>query len=161
MYGRNKWKMNLQDIIIRDLRAEDIGALAGMEMEIFSMPWSEQAFFRLLEHDYCHYLVAVRGEEVLGCAGMVDSCHEGSIDKVMVTPGERGKGLAQRMLEMLFLKGEAIGITAYTLEVRVSNAAAIHIYEKLGFAGEGIRPGFYEHPTEDALIMWRRQEEKG
>ena len=48
------------------------------------------------------------------------------------------------------------GITAYTLEVRVSNAPAIRLYEKFGFVSEGIRPGFYEKPTEDAMIMWRR-----
>jgi ribosomal-protein-alanine N-acetyltransferase len=46
-------------------------------------------------------------------------------------------------------------VTAYTLEVRVSNAAAIHLYEKLGFESVGIRPNFYTKPKEDALIMWK------
>lgn len=145
----------MDDIMIRELQPEDIGALSRLEEEIFSSPWSEQAFSELLEHDYCHYLVAVRGEEVLGCAGMADICHEGNIDKVMVAAGERGKGLGQRMLETLFHKGKELGITAYTLEVRAGNKAAVHLYEKLGFVREGIRPGYYGHPTEDALIMWR------
>ncbi|MDE7430041.1 MAG: GNAT family N-acetyltransferase, partial [Lachnospiraceae bacterium] len=52
--------------------------------------------------------------------------------------------------------GDREGLTAYTLEVRVSNQAAIGLYEKLGFASEGIRPNFYEKPTEDAMIMWKR-----
>lgn len=47
-------------------------------------------------------------------------------------------------------------MNAFTLEVRVGNQAAIHIYEKLGFRSEGVRKGFYEKPKEDALIMWRR-----
>ncbi|MCM1569828.1 MAG: ribosomal protein S18-alanine N-acetyltransferase [Roseburia sp.] len=147
----------MKNIIIRDMQPGDIEALSRLEAQIFSIPWSKQTFAGLLEHAYCHYLVAARGEELIGCVGMADICHEGNIDKVMVARGERGRGLAQRMLEMLFVKGEAIGITAYTLEVRVSNQAAIHIYKKLGFVGEGIRPSFYEHPREDALIMWRRQ----
>ena len=53
--------------------------------------------------------------------------------------------------------GEQRAIHAFTLEVRVGNAAAIHIYEKLGFVTAGVRKGFYEKPKEDALIMWRRQ----
>ena len=40
--------------------------------------------------------------------------------------------------------GEAEGVEAYTLEVRVSNVAAIHLYEQCGFCPEGIRPGFYD-----------------
>ena len=44
----------------------------------------------------------------------------------------------------------------FTLEVRVSNTAALRLYEKFGFVSEGIRPGFYERPREDANIMWKR-----
>ena len=53
--------------------------------------------------------------------------------------------------------GEQRAIHAFTLEVRVGNAAAIHIYEKLGFVPAGVRKGFYEKPKEDGLIMWRRE----
>ena len=38
----------------------------------------------------------------------------------------------------------------------MSNAQAIHIYEKAGFVSEGIRPHFYDKPKEDALILWKR-----
>ena len=69
----------------------------------------------------------------------------------------RGMGIAQRMLGELIRRGEEKGVQAFTLEVRAGNAAAIHVYEKLGFASEGIRPGFYEKPAEDAVIMWRRK----
>jgi ribosomal-protein-alanine N-acetyltransferase len=48
------------------------------------------------------------------------------------------------------------GASSFTLEVRVSNASAIHLYEKLGFQSVGIRKNFYEKPTEDAMIMWKR-----
>ena len=53
-------------------------------------------------------------------------------------------------------EGCRAGLNAYTLEVRVSNTAAIGLYEKLGFVSEGIRPNFYEKPAEDAMIMWKR-----
>ena len=62
------------------------------------------------------------------------------------------------MLRELISRGEAEHVEAFTLEVRVSNEAAIHVYEKFGFVSEGIRPRFYERPVEDANIMWRRNE---
>ena len=42
---------------------------------------------------------------------------------------------------------------ALTLEVRVSNDAALGLYRAFGFAPAGIRQRYYEN-TEDALVMW-------
>ena len=144
------------EIEIRTLRFEDIDALARIESESFSMPWSKQDFEGLLQRDYCYYLVALVDGEVAGCCGYTKSFEEGNIDNVVVAPRFRGLGIAQKMLESLIVRGEAAGVEAFTLEVRVSNEVAIHVYEKMGFRSEGIRPRFYEMPVEDANIMWRR-----
>ncbi len=144
------------NVIIRELREEDIEALSRIESASFSMPWSPKDFADLLRREYCTYLVAEIDGEVVGSCGMTNLCKEGNIDNVVVEEQFRGQGIAQKMLHELIALGETMGVEAYTLEVRVSNAAAIHVYEKLGFVSEGIRPGFYEKPTEDAMIMWRR-----
>ena len=68
----------------------------------------------------------------------------------------RGRGIATQMMTALLEEGRKQGIEEFTLEVRVSNAAAIKVYEKMGFVSEGIRPRFYEQPVEDAMIMWKR-----
>ena len=39
------------------------------------------------------------------------------------------------------------------LEVRASNAPAIALYEKHGFAAVGRRKNYYESPKEDAVLM--------
>ena len=44
-------------------------------------------------------------------------------------------------------------VIALLLEVRVSNAPAIALYEGLGFAQVGRRPKYYHNPHEDALIL--------
>ena len=147
-------KLNIE---IRELREEDIEPLSLIESESFSMPWSPKDFRDLLGRDYCMYLVALADGEVAGCCGLTNLCQEGNIDNVVVAEQFRNQGLACAMLKELIAMGEAAGITAFTLEVRVSNAAAIHVYEKLGFMSEGIRPQFYEKPAEDANIMWRRK----
>ena len=130
------------NIEIRALREEDIEPLSLIEAESFSMPWSPKDFQELLTRDYCIYLTALADGEVAGCCGMTNLCQEGNIDNVVVAERFRNRGIAHAMLERLIAAGEEAGITAFTLEVRVSNRA--------------IRPRFYEKPTEDASIMWRR-----
>lgn len=144
------------EIIIRKLQESDVESLAAIEAASFSMPWSARDFHDLIFREYCLYMVAEVDGEVAGCAGLTNSCNEGNIDNVVVAERFRGQGVAQKLLAELLVQAEAQGMEAFTLEVRVSNAPAIHLYEKMGFVSEGIRPKFYEKPTEDALIMWRR-----
>jgi ribosomal-protein-alanine N-acetyltransferase len=47
------------------------------------------------------------------------------------------------------------GADRATLEVRRSNAVAYRLYEGLGFEVAAVRPGYYTHPPEDALVLWR------
>ncbi len=144
------------EIRVRELREEDIPRLAEIEADSFSMPWSAGDFKDLLSHSYCSYIVALADGRIAGCCGFSNICGVANIDNVVVAADLRGKGIGQTLLRELIARGEAERVEAFTLEVRVSNAAAIHIYEKFGFVSEGVRPGFYEKPTEDANIMWKR-----
>ena len=144
------------NVIIRELKESDIEALTAIERDSFSMPWTAKDFQNLITRDYCLYVVAEVDGQTIGSAGLTDSFHEGNIDNVVVAEPFRGQGVAQKLLQELIARGEARGIEAFTLEVRVSNHTAIHVYEKLGFVSEGIRPHFYAQPDEDAVIMWRR-----
>ena len=141
---------------IRAMARGDIPQLARMEKEIFSNPWSEKAFAALLERSYDLYLVAETDGHPVGCAGMVLLGEEGDIDKVMVAEQFRQSGIGFMLVQELLRRGREAGASEFTLEVRKSNLAAIRLYEKSGFASEGVRPGFYEKPKEDAVIMWKR-----
>ena len=70
-----------------------------------------------------------------------------------VAPEKRRMGVAQRLLDALFLELRARGITSLALEVRASNLAAQNLYEKNGFAQVGCRKNYYVNPREDALIL--------
>ena len=47
-------------------------------------------------------------------------------------------------------------VSAVSLEVRESNRPARNLYESYGFAAEAVRKGYYRNPSEDAVIMWKR-----
>ena len=74
------------------------------------------------------------------------------------------KGLSyeknEQMMEELLSRGQKFGIDAFTLEVRAGNEAAVKLYEYFGFKTEGLRKRFYDKPVEDALIMWKRKEDR-
>ena len=74
---------------------------------------------------------------------------------VAVHPDHLRRGVASQLLERLFELTRDDERRGYTLEVRVSNEAAIRLYEQLGFEARGIRRGYYTDNREDALIMWR------
>lgn len=142
---------------IRELRPEDVGPLSAIEEKAFSMPWSAEDFARLIRDRNSLYLVAVVDGHVVGSCGVTNVSGDGEIDNVVVDESYRNRGIATALLEETLRRGRDMGVKAFTLEVRVSNAAAIHVYEKAGFVSEGIRPRFYEKPTEDAMILWKRE----
>lgn len=143
-------------ILIRPLEKADAVSLAELDRNSFSLPWSATEFEQLLTRDYCTYFVAEADGQIVGCAGYVLLCGEADIDKVVVEERVRGQGIASDLMGTLINYGKQHGVEAFTLEVRASNEPAIRLYEKYGFVTEGIRPGFYEKPVEDAKIMWRR-----
>jgi ribosomal-protein-alanine N-acetyltransferase len=134
----------------------DVPFISRLESETFSMPWSADSFLEMIEKEDARYYVAEEDGQLLGGCGVLMIVGEGNITNVVVAPEMRNKGVGTGLLQYMMEEGQKEGLTAYTLEVRVSNAQAIHVYEKLGFVSEGIRPGFYEKPTEDAVIMWKR-----
>ncbi len=146
----------LEQIHIRPMKKEDVEIISRLEEETFSMPWSRDAFLEMITKDDAGYYVAEKNGQVIGGCGVLMAAGEGNITNVVVDKKERNKGIGTKMLQYLIEDGYKNGLQAFTLEVRVSNAAAIHVYEKLGFFSEGIRPNFYEKPAEDAMIMWKR-----
>ena len=139
---------------IEKMRPEHIKEVAEIERRIFTLPWSEQGFLSSLQSEDTLYLVVRKEGRVAGYCGLLQSFDEADITNVAVAEEARGAGIGFAMLSELMRLGKERGIARYTLEVRASNAAALHLYEKLGFQSAGIRKNFYDRPKEDAVIMW-------
>ena len=129
--------------------------IAALEKECFSAPWSEQLLSDALFDPQASFIVADDGEgNILGYAGLHAVLDEGYIDNIAVVPDARRHGVASALLDV-FCRFGAVNLAFLTLEVRASNAAAIGLYEKHGFQRAGLRPGYYQKPREDAVIMTR------
>ena len=147
---------HIEMLRIRRMERGDVERISQLEEETFSMTWSRDAFLEMIEKEDARYYVAEADGEVVGGCGVLMIAGEGDITNVVIDKNYRNQGIGTKMLQYLIEDGYQNGLTAFTLEVRVSNESAIHVYEKLGFFSEGIRPNFYEKPTEDAMIMWKR-----
>ncbi len=152
--GGQLWKD--EKMMIRELKAADVEAVSKIEQEVFSMPWSPKDFLEMVEADYAYYYVAEEDGEIAGCCGIRNIAGEGEITNVAVAEKFRRRGIGRTLMQYMLREAALHGIGAVTLEVRISNTPAICLYESLGFISEGVRPGFYEKPKEDALIMWKR-----
>ena len=73
---------------------------------------------------------------------------------IALTETRRGRGLGCRLMEAMMRAAAARGAERMTLEVRPSNAAALHLYERLGFSAVGVRKKYYQDNDEDAILMW-------
>ena len=144
------------ELQIKPLTEEYVDQVCVLEEEAFSMPWHRESFLEMIRNKDACYLVGLMEDEVVASCGVRNIVGDGEVTNVVTKSSVRGKGIGKQMLMKLLEKGSAMGVEAFTLEVRKSNASAIHLYEKLGFVTEGIRKNFYEAPVEDALIMWKR-----
>lgn len=140
-------------MIIRKMKLEDIPQVAAIERLCFSAPWNENMIISSWESRLSCWLIA----EIDGCvAGYVGS--EAVLDSadmmnIAVAPEYRKRGIAEALIKALVEHLQQRDILFLLLEVRVSNAPAIALYNKLCFEQVGRRPKYYTNPREDALIL--------
>ncbi len=140
-------------IRIREMQVKDADAVAAIEQQIFSQPWSRQGFLDAVNLANTVFLVAEENNRIVGYIGMYVAMDEGEITNVAVAPVERCHGIGGMLIAELLKIAENKGIARIVLEVRVSNDSAIRLYERNGFVQCGVRRGFYEFPKEDAYVM--------
>ena len=146
---------------IRRMTEKDLEQVTDLEREAFGTEaWKRKDFEDSLKLGYALYLVASEKDQIIGMAGLRNICGDADMTNVAVRSAERRKGIAEKILSELMLRGEEMGVSNYTLEVRAKNTPALNLYKKLGFECEGIRKNFYENPHDDALIMWKRKEDE-
>ena len=138
---------------IRKMQPENVSGIAELEKICFSDPWSENSIASELHNRLSCWLVATEGDRLLGYVGSQSVLDGADMMNIAVSPDCRRMGVAQALVSSLVEALKARGVRFLMLEVRVSNAPAIALYEKLGFTQAGCRRNYYRNPKEDALIL--------
>ena len=142
--------------MIREYRKGDETAIAELEKECFSDPWSAEAILESAA-SRVRFFVFEENEKIVGYVGLQTVLDEGYITNIAVSSVHRRKGIGKSLLNTLDKLAEELSLSFISLEVRESNLSAIELYTGAGYLSDGIRPNFYENPRENAIIMTKRR----
>jgi len=137
------------------MRRRHLRSVLRIETQVYPHPWSLSLFLGELGLRNSRYYVVARVDgSVVGYAGLMISLDEAHVTTIAVDPAWQQHRIGSRLMINLTRAALARGARHMTLEVRVSNTAAQHMYARFGFETEGIRKNYYAESREDALIMW-------
>ena len=144
-----------ESIIVRPMVMTDVDGVMAVEHDSFLTPWSRSAFEEeLAQNRLARYIVAEENGAIVGYAGTWLVINEAHVTNVAVSSQRRREGIGRLLMQNLMELARENGMESMTLEVRVSNAAARHLYQQLGFVEAGIRKNYYTETKEDALSLW-------
>lgn len=135
------------------MTAEHLPAVAELERLCFAEPWSEKSLSILTAPGGVGFVALSATGEICGYSGMLTVLDEGQITDIAVLPACRRCGIGGALVSDLLQFARDAALTEITLEVRVSNEAAIALYRRAGFFVCGERKNFYRMPVENAYLM--------
>lgn len=139
---------------IVDMTSLTIDDVARLEEQCFSHPWSRDSIEESFNNPYAFFFVAKNDDnKVVGYMSYYIVRDEAFVYNVAVDENCRRQGIGHALVEHAVNHAKDNGASFLSLEVRVSNAAAIALYSSFDFEIEGSRKKFYRDPVEDALIM--------
>lgn len=141
-----------EKIIIRSMTEPDLDAILSIEQVSFPSPWKREYFLHEIHSPLSFPYVAVLDGTIAGYVCLMSLFEEAQIMNIAVALQQRGQGVAGMLLEQAVITAREQGAQLLILEVRVSNAAAIRLYERFGFVRFSVRKAYYEN-NEDALLM--------
>ena len=146
----------VKSLKILPMQKDDLDAVLRLEENAYGdHHWSKESFFNELNNELAKYFCAFDAAgELVGYCGIWEILEEAHITNIAVSPEHRRKHIGEALLKKIIDTCYKDFVKYITLEVRVSNKAAIGLYEKYSFKSLGIRKGYYKNNNEDALIMW-------
>ena len=143
-------------LAVRPMEEGDVGAVAQLERDSYTFPWTEGIFRDSLRVGY-HCSVLAFDHVIAGYGVLSAGAGESHLLNVCVRREFRHRGLGGRLLEHMIEQARSAGATVMFLETRPSNLGAIRLYQTHGFVQIGMRRGYYQAVggREDAIVMRR------
>ena len=137
-----------------------LDAVLAVEQRAYTHPWTRGNFTDALASGY-QAQVLMAGDHLLGYFVAMQGVDEVHLLNITVTPEYQRQGWARVLLDGLALWSRGRGAQWLWLEVRVSNARALQVYEHQGFRRVGLRKAYYPAAKgrEDAIVMSLRLDE--
>lgn len=148
----------MSEILIRELTKEDITAVSELEIECFPTSYwpKDQIEYEFENNPISTQLVAVFEDKIVGYLDFMITFDSATINRLATSISMRNKGVATSLLNRMIdiCKHQEEEVFWITLEVRISNANAISLYEKLGWERITVKKNYYSD-GEDAFYLVR------
>jgi ribosomal-protein-alanine N-acetyltransferase len=141
---------------LEPLLAPWLNQVLHIEERAYDHPWKREHFLDALTCGYQAQMLVAHDSPV-GYFVAMQGVGEAHLLNITVAPEHQGRGYARYLLEMLNHWARSVQAQRVWLEVRVSNARAIRIYEAHGYQRVNVRKGYYPgfgNEREDALVMF-------
>ncbi len=139
---------------LRPMREHDVPQVAAVERRAYEFPWTSGIFTDCLRAGYCCWALELN-DTVIGYGIMAVALDEAHLLNLCVDPLYQRRGYARQMLDLLEQLAVRHHATMLFLEVRPSNAPALELYTRSGFAKIAVRRGYYPARVgrEDAWVF--------
>lgn len=140
-------------MIFREMIEEDIPVVVKLENKCFKEPWNEKdCLNELNENPFSHGWLLIDDEIVVGYAFLWETFEMAQLARIGVDPQYRKKGYGNQLLKALCERASEQACEFMTLEVRESNAPALHLYTKNDFVQVNVSKGYYPD-GENAIVL--------
>ncbi len=148
--------VDMQEARLEAMRADDLTQVMATERAAYDWPWAQANIADSISAGYQCISLLGGQDTLLGYFIAMHGADEVHLLNITVAPEYQRQGWARVMLDALALWSRGVNAQWLWLEVRISNARAIAVYETYGFRRVGQRKGYYpagDKPREDAIVM--------
>ena len=114
----------------------------------------EKVEFDIMNNSFTQYYVYKDNEEVVAFINYQIMYERAELIQINVLEEKQNNGIASKLIEYMINDCVNKNVNSITLEVRVDNDNAIHLYEKFGFIEIGKRIGYYKGI--DGILMEKK-----
>lgn len=142
--------------MIELMKESDLSEVLQLENELFTSPWSYDSYlYDLKENPYSSNFIFRIDGKIAGYCGLWCLFEQAQITNIAVNKIYQRQHIGTKLMEYMEKIAIKNGCETISLEVRVSNDAAINLYKKNGYEIISVRKGYYQDNHEDAWLMMK------